>query len=226
MSERAQELAANLHRWETPHPRWREGDDSETGGWARDVASHLYLRDGTATIFDPQVGEDDGELWTFLDARVGAAVRVVFALTASWHLRSTPALVERYGGEIRMHRMAAGDTVMQGVQRVRPFDADGEIAPGVEALLVDGYDAGEVVFRIPEHAAIIAGEVFHGRPDGLRIAPDPYLVSREGLYEWIRGLDRLPVTLVLPTHGPPAPDGPDVVRRALERPPWTLPGSG
>jgi hypothetical protein len=41
-----------------------------------------------------------------------------------------------------------------------------------------------------------------------------------------RGLDRLPVTLVLPAHGPPAPDGPDVIRRALERPPWTPPGSG
>jgi hypothetical protein len=43
---------------------------------------------------------------------------------------------------------------------------------------------------------------------------------------WLRDLDRLPVTLVLPTHGPPAPDGPGLVRDALARPPSTLFGSG
>jgi hypothetical protein len=82
------------------------------------------------------------------------------------------------------------------------------------------------VYWLPEHAGVVVGEVFHGRPDGLRIAPNPYLVAREALYAWIRALDRLPVTLVLPTHGPPAPDGRDVIERALARPPWTLPGSG
>jgi hypothetical protein len=226
MSARFVRLAANLWRWETPHPLWREGDDIADGGWPRDVASHLYLRDGTATLVDPQAGEDDAGLWAFLDEHAGAADRVVVALTASWHLRSGVAVAERYGGEIRLHRIAAGDTVVQGLDHVRPFDADGEVAPGVEALLIGGYDQGEVLYWLPEHRALLSGEVFHGRPDGLRIAPDPYLVSRDELYAWIRALDRLPVTLVLPAHGPPAPDGPDVIRRALERPPWTLPGSG
>jgi len=226
VSARVEQLAANLWRWETPHPLWREGFDDEEGGWPRDVASLLYERDGTASIVDPQVGEDDGDLWAFLEEHAGRAERVVVALTASWHLRSSVAVIERCGGEIRLHRAAAGDTAMQGLAHVRPFDADGEIAPGVEALLIDGYDQGEVVYWLPEHAALVAGEVFQGRPDGLRIGPDPYLVSRDALYAWIRALDRLPVTLVLPAHGPPAPDGPDVIRRALERPPWTLPGSG
>jgi hypothetical protein len=227
MSPRVEQLAANLWRWETPHPLWREGDDGAVGGWPRDVGSLLYARDGTATIFDPQAGEDDAELWAFLDEHAGGAERVVLALTASWHLRSSVAVIERYGGAIRLHRIAAGDTVMQGVDHVRAFDSDGEIAPGVEALLIGGDDGGEVVYWLPEHAALVAGEVFHGRPDGLRIAPNPYLVSRDALYAWIRSLDeRLPVTLVLPTHGPPAPDGPDVIERALARPPWTLPGSG
>jgi glyoxylase-like metal-dependent hydrolase (beta-lactamase superfamily II) len=109
---------------------------------------------------------------------------------------------------------------------VRPFDADGEVAPGVEALLVVGGRNGEVVLWLPEHGALVSGEVLTGRPDGLRIAPDPDLVSRDELYAWIRALDRLSVTLVLPTHGPPAADGPDVIRRALARPPWRLAGSG
>jgi hypothetical protein len=225
VSERTEQIAGNLWRWLTPHPLWREGDDRETGGWPRDVASHLYVRDGTATIFDPQAGDDDPGLWAFLDEHAARAERVVVALTASWHLRSSVTVIERYGGAIHLHRIAAADTVMQGVANVRPFDADGEVAPGVDALLVGGnVENAEVLYRLPEHAALISGEVFHGRPDGLRIAPDPYLVSREGLYAWLRALDRLPVTLVLPTHGPPAPDGPNVVRRALARPPGSSPG--
>ena len=227
MSKRVEQLAPNLHRWVTPHPLWREGDDEENGGWPRDVGSLIYERDGTAVVFDPQIGDDDAALWAFLDERAGAADGVVVvALTASWHLRSTRAVIERYGGEIRLHRIAAGDTVMQGVAGVNSFDADGEIAPGVEAFRVANDVNCEVVYWLPEHSALVAGEVFHGRPDGLRIAPDPYLTSRDALYAWLRALDRLPVTLVLPTHGPPAPDGPDVIRRALERPPWQLPGSG
>jgi hypothetical protein len=226
MSERVEQVAPNLHRWLTPSPHWREGDDKDTGGWPRDVASHLHERDKTAIVFDPQAGNDDAALWAFLDERVGRAERVIVALTASWHLRDTTAVLERYGGEIRLSESAAGDTVMQRVEHVRPFADDGEVAAGVEAFLVGGCINGEVVYWLPEHAAIVSGEVFHGRPDGLRIAPDPYLVSREELYAWLAALDRLPVTLVLPTHGPPAADGPDVVRRALERPPWQLPGSG
>jgi hypothetical protein len=221
-----QRIADNLHRWTAPHPLWREGDDEGPGGWPRDVNSHLYERDGTATIFDPQVGADDADVWAFLDERTGAAERVVVALTASWHQRDTVAVIERYGGEIRLHGIAAGDTAMQGLERVRPYDDDGEIAPGVEALVIGGYNQGEVLYWLPDHAALVAGEVFQGRPDGLRVGPDPYLVSRDELYAWLRALDRLPVTLVLPAHGPPAPDGPDVIRRALARPPWGLRGSG
>jgi len=115
---------------------------------------------------------------------------------------------------------------MQGLARVPPFEADGEVAPGVEALLVGGLRQGEVVYSLPEHGALVTAEVFQGRNDGLRVGEDPYLESRAALYEWARGLERLPVTLVLPTHWPPAPDGPDVIRRALERPPWRPNGSG
>jgi hypothetical protein len=227
MSERVRQIAANLWRWTTPSPHWRDGDDSKTGGWAQDVGSLLYVRDGTATIFDPlAAGVDDPELWAFLDEHAAGAGRIVVALTASWHRRSSAVVIGRYGGEIRLHRFAADDTVTRDLEHVRPFDADGEIAPGVEALLIGGYDSGEVVYWLPEHTALVSGEVFQGRPDGLRIGPDPYLVSRDALYAWIGHLDRLPVTLVLPAHGPPAPDGPDVIRRALARPPWTLPGSG
>jgi hypothetical protein len=226
MSERVERIADNLWRWLTPSPHWSEGDDTEAGGWPRDVGSHLYVRDGTAVVFDPQIAPHDPELWAFLDAHAGAAENVVVALTASWHRRDMARVLERYGGEIRLHRIAAGDTAMQGVEDVRPFDDDGEVAPGVEAFLVAGCINGEVLYWLLEHGALISGEVLAGRPDGLRIAPDPYLVSREELYAWLEALDRLPVKRVLPSHGPAAAGDADLVRRARERPPWTLPGTG
>lgn len=226
MSPRAEALAPNLWRWTTPHPLWRPGDDERAGGWERDVGSVLYARDGTVTIIDPLAGDDDEGLWAFLAERTAGAERVVVALTASWHLRSAPAVAERHGAEIRLHRIAAGDTVMRDVARARPFDADGEVAPGVEALLVGGLRQGEVLYRIAEHGVLVAGEVFYGAPDGLRVGEDPSLVSREDLHAWVRALERLDPVLVLPTHGRPAPDGPAVIRDALARPPWRFEGSG
>ena len=115
---------------------------------------------------------------------------------------------------------------MRDIARARPFDADGEVAPGVEALLVGGLRQGEVLYRIAEHGALVAGEVFYGAADGLRVGEDPALVSREDLYAWVRALERLDPVLVLPTHGRPAPDGPTVIRDALARPPWRFAGSG
>ena len=94
MTERVERIAPNLHRWLTPSPHWREGDDKDTGGWPRDVASLLYEREGTAIVVDPQAGADDTDVWAFLDDRVTHARRVVVALTASWHLRDTAALIE------------------------------------------------------------------------------------------------------------------------------------
>jgi hypothetical protein len=126
MSERGARLADNLWRWTTPYPLWREGDDKETGGRRHDVGSLLYEGDGTATIFDPEAGEEDPAPWACFVAHARVDEGVVVALTASWQLRSTREVIERYGGEIRRHRTAAGDTAMQDVADVRPFDEDGE----------------------------------------------------------------------------------------------------
>jgi len=102
----------------------------------------------------------------------------------------------------------------------------GELQFELEYVVV-GILAVEVQFFAFDHLGEEDGIfVFHGRPDGLRIAPDPHLFSREAFYAWLEALARLPVALVLPTHGPPAPDGPDVIRAALAREPWQLPGSG
>ena len=220
MSDRAERLADGLWRWTTPHRAWRPGMDDHPGGWPQDVASLLHERDGVATIVDPLAGAEDAALWAFLDERCAAARRVVVAVPASWHGRSAAAVADRYDAEIRAHGIAAADPALQGLERLRPFDADGEIAPGVEAMLVGGLCQGEVAYWLPAHGALVTAEVLQGRPDGLRVGEDPAMASRTALDAWVRALDRLPLRIVLPTHGPPERGGPEVIRRALERPPW------
>jgi hypothetical protein len=51
-------------------------------------------------------------------------------------------------------------------------------------------------------------------------AESPALRSRDELHMWLRALDRLPVRLVVPSHGPPVSEGRAAIRRALELPPW------
>ena len=66
---------------------------------------------------------------------------------------------------------------------------------------------GEVAYWIPEHGVLVTAEVLQGRPDGLRYGVSPAVSDRDALEAWLRALDRLPIELVLPTHGPPAPGG-------------------
>jgi hypothetical protein len=222
---RFERFGATLWRWTTPHPLWTPKDADHTGGWPRDVGSVVFARDGTATIFDPQAAEDDDELWAFLAERTADAGRIVVALTASWHLRSSVAVLDRLGGEIRLHRQAAGDTVMRGLGRVRPFVADGKGA-GRRGAAHRRPDQRRGPLLAPR-ARRVRRRRGVPRPAGraARRARPLRALGRRALRMAARAR-RLPVTLVLPTHGPPADDGPGVVRDAIARPPWRLFGSG
>ena len=226
MTQRAERLGEGLWRWTTPSPNWRPGDDDEPGGWPQEVGSVVHQRDGVVTIIDPLAGPEDDAIWTFLEERCAGADRVVVAVTASWHRRSAPAVADRFDADIRVHRIVAADEALRGLGRVRPFDSDGAIAPGVDAMLVGGLRQGEVAYWLAAHGALVTAEVLQGRPDGLRVGEDPAMESRAALYAWVRALDRLPLRIVLPTHGPPERGGPEVIRRALERPPWRPEPSG
>ena len=215
-SGRAEELGADLWRWTTPHPAWRPGHD-RPGGWERDVSCVLFARGETVTIVDPLAGADDDALWRFLDERAGAARRVVVALTAPWHRPSAADVAGRYGAEVRVHARGAARAGLSGAH---PFDDDGEVAPCVHALTVAGSDDGEVAYWLPRPGALVTAEVLLGTRAGLRLAESPALDSRAELHAWLRGPDRLPVRLVVPSHGPPAPDGRAAIRAALARPPW------
>jgi hypothetical protein len=214
-------LAENLWRWTAPSPHWTPEKGQGPNAWEQDVGCVLYLRDGTATAIDPLVPPGDADRWAFLDERTAGA-RVLVALTAPWHRRSAADVAARYGAGVLIHR--AGLPRL-GVPGARGFDGDGAIAPGVEALVPAGLVEGEAAYWIPEHDVLVAAEVLQGTAEGLRFAESPAIADRDALRAWLRGLDRLPVRLVLPTHGPPAADGRAAIRAALARPPHGA-GSG
>jgi len=209
-------LGPNLWRWTAPSPHWTPEKGAGSDAWEQDVGCVLYARDGTATLVDPLVAGDEDALWAFLDERTAGA-RVLVALTAPWHRRSAGDVAARYGAEVWIHRAGLARLAVAGA---RAFDGDGAIAPGVEALVPAGVAEGETAYWLPEHGVLVAREVFQGTADGLRYGVSPAAADRDALHAWLHGLDRLPVRLVLPTHGPPAPDGRAAIRAALARPPY------
>jgi hypothetical protein len=212
----SEQLAANLWRWTAPSPHWTPEMGEGPDAWPQDVGCVVYVRERTATVIDPLVPPGDAARWAFLDERTAGA-RVVVALTAPWHGRSAGEVAARYGADVVIHRARLARLDVPGA---RGFEGDGEVAPGVEALVPAGLVEGEAAYWIPEHGALVTAEVLQGRPEGLRYGVSPAASDRAALERWLCDLDRLPIEIVLPTHGPPARDGRAAIRAALARPPW------
>jgi hypothetical protein len=92
---------------------------------------------------------------------------------------------------------------------------------GVEALQIPG--AGETIFWIPEHGALVPGDRILGdRPPGLRMCPESWLrhlggYTQEDLRAGLQPLLDLPVEMVLVSHGEPVlRDGHAALERALQ----------
>ena len=189
-SVRLQELARGLWRWTAPHPDWEPRKEvDDPADWARDVGCVAYEASDTLVLIDPLVA--DG-YYAQLDDLARSKSRVVILTTLPFHARSRADLNERYG---------ASST---------PPD-------GVEAIELRG--AGETVYWIPEHGALVPGDRIVGdRPPGLRLCPPSWLRYLDGftqadLREAVRPLLELPIEMVLLSHGEPVlANG----RRALE----------
>jgi glyoxylase-like metal-dependent hydrolase (beta-lactamase superfamily II) len=187
---RVQEIATGLWRWTGLHPAWTPGEGGPDG-WEQEVGSYYYEAPEAIVLFDPLVPmEDRDRFFEALDRdveRVGRPVRVL--LTVDDHRRSSAELAERFDAEI------------------------GSPVAGVE---VAAEPVDERVYWIPEHAALVFGDVLLGRDGGLRV-PEPWLGERfgEGL-RLLRPLLELPVERVLVTHGEPVlVDGLAALTRAL-----------
>jgi glyoxylase-like metal-dependent hydrolase (beta-lactamase superfamily II) len=184
------EVAPGLWRWTAPHPEWKEGDD-----WERDVGCVYYEAPDATVLVDPLVPGDEerGRFYEALDRDVERrGLPVAVLLTCEWHRRSTDDLVERYGAEV------------------------GALPREVLALPFEV--AEETMYWLPEHAALVTGDVLLGDGGGLRICPDSWLDGDAPgvLRQDLRALLDLPIERVLVSHGAPVlADGRAALVRAL-----------
>ncbi len=206
------QIDAGLWRWTGYHEDWKE-----------DVGSVFYETPDGVVLVDPLVPPEDTErFWRALDRdvrRVGKQVHVF--VTVFWHVRSTAAIVERYAA-----RVWASTTSRAAVERRSGFVTDvfrpGDRLPGdVEAFR--SARRTEVVFWIPQHGALVPGDVLLGDgAGGVRMCPESWLPEKSGhpeLADSLRPLLDLPVRRILVSHGEPVlSNGRRKLAAALGRP--------
>ncbi len=151
-----------------------------------------YETPDTLVLIDPLVVDGDQAA---LDDRAAAKERVAILVTVKWHERSRAELTRRY-------------------------DATADLPEGVEAFEIPR--AGETIFWIPEHGALVSGDRILGdRPPGLRMCPESWLrhlggYTQKDLRADLQPLLDLPVEMVLVSHGEPVLcDGHAALERAL-----------
>jgi glyoxylase-like metal-dependent hydrolase (beta-lactamase superfamily II) len=202
---RAQEIEPGLWRWTALHPEWSPEED-----WGKEVGCVYYESSDAVVLIDPLVPpEDPGRFWAALDRDVERADRPVHVLiTIFWHARSASELLERYPGTRVWAHEPARKLLRERTRVTDVFRVGDELSGGVTA--VDAHRAYEVLFWIPVHRAVVAGDVLLGtEAGGLNLCPDEWLGTRDpaevrqGLRE---GLLELPVERVLPAHGEPVLD--------------------
>ncbi|MBD0338740.1 MAG: hypothetical protein ICV67_05570 [Thermoleophilia bacterium] len=198
-----QELAPGLWRWTAFHPEWQE-----------EVGCVSYEAPDAVVLIDPLVpGPEAERFWRALDRDVksaGAPVHVL--LTVFWHARSAREVAERY--DARVWAPTRGRAAIERrVGRVTDTYRLGDELPGSTVPLKTAR-ASEVVFWIPAHRALVAGDVILGGP---RLCPESWLPEKrslDDLADSLRPLLELPVERILVSHGEPTLAG---GREALAR---------
>lgn len=189
-------IAPGLWRWTGWHAEWKE----EVG------CVYCETGDGVVLI-DPLVPPEDAErFWRALDrdvARAGGRVHVL--VTVFWHTRDTAALVERYGARVWAPSRGRAAVARRAGTVPAAFRPGDELPGGIEAY--GTARAGEVVYWLPPHRALVPGDVLLG--DGeerVRVCPASWLpgaTSRAALAESLQPLLELPLRRILLSHGQP-----------------------
>ncbi len=201
-----------LWRWTGYHEEWKQ-----------DVGSVFCETADGIVLVDPLVPpEDVDRFWRALDkdvGRIGGQLHVL--VTVFWHVRSTAEMVARYSA-----RVWAPSTSRAAVERRSGVVTDvfrpGDPLPGqIEAFR--SARRTEVVFWIPEHQALVPGDVLLGDDaGGVRMCPESWLPEKTGhreLAESLQPLLDLPVERILVSHGEPVlENGQRALGGALNRP--------
>jgi hypothetical protein len=183
-----QELRPGLWRWTAPHPEWEHAEN-----WGPEVASVYAELPQALVVIDPLIPADEDErFWSALDRDVERLSRPVYVLlTVHWHERSVATVLDRYHATLW-----------------RP-EEKGELPEGVRAEIVRGSDWVEALFYLEPHRALVAGDLLIGADGGIEL---PVRWFPKGEQEWAERtlrpelhdrLERLPIELVLVSHGQP-----------------------
>ncbi len=191
-------VAEGLWRWSTYYGEWRH-----------EVGCVYYEAADAVVLIDPLVPEEPPEaarFWEALDRDVQRANTPVHVyVTVFWHARSAGEIVRRYDGRLHVtSRARAANERRTGVAPAifRPGDP---LPGGIEAL--ETGRGTEVVYWIPQHRALVPGDVILGADGGgLRLCPESWLpagVDHARLRAALRPVLDLPVERVLVSHGEP-----------------------
>jgi hypothetical protein len=182
------EVAPGLHRWTAWHDEWRE-----------DVGC-VAIETGDGLVFvDPLAPPPE----------LGAPAHVL--LTVYWHGRAAGvAGAEHVWASTR----SAGPLRNREIRVTDPFREGDDLPGGIQAIQTAR--VSEVLYRLPEHRAVVVGDVLLGagaKPDAtterLRLCPERWLgtATHEDLREALRPLLDEPVESVLVSHGEPVLTG-------------------
>ena len=184
----AVEIAPGLRRWTAWHEEWRE-----------DVGS-VAVETGEGLVFiDPLAAPPE----------LGTPAHVL--VTVYWHGRAAAAAgaprvwaPTRSAGPLRNREIPVTDAFREG----------DDLPGGIRALQTPR--AAEVVYWLPDHNAVVVGDVLLGagaKPNAtterLRLCPERWLgvATHDDLRESLRPLLQLPVESVLVSHGEPVLSG-------------------
>ena len=217
-----QQVAPGLWRWTAPHPDWAP-EDGGPDGWDREVGCVYHEGDEAVVLIDPLVPVDERErFWTALDRDVERAGRpVAVLLTVFWHARSSQEILDRYDGATVWAHERASERIGERTRFTKAFAVSDPLPGGVRAL--DALRAEEVLYWIPEHRALVAGDVFLGDGrGGVRVCPESWLPEGTDPADFRASLHQvleLPVERVLVSHGDPVlENGRAALAAALEAP--------
>ena len=184
----AVEIAPGLHRWTAWHEEWHE----DVGAVAVETGDGLVLIDPLAP--PPALPAADHVL-----------------LTVYWHGRAAIASgAPRIWASVRSQRPLGN----RGIRVTDAFRAGDALPGGIQAIQTAR--ASEVLYWLPDHGAVVFGDVLLGagaRPnataDALRLCPERWLgaATHEDLLRALRPLLELPVDFVLVSHGEPVVTG-------------------
>jgi glyoxylase-like metal-dependent hydrolase (beta-lactamase superfamily II) len=190
-----QEIAPGLWRWTGFHEEWKQ-----------DVGSVYLEAPDAICLIDPLVPPEDSErFFRALDRDVERGGRPVHVLvTVFWHTRSAEELAARYGAEVWAPSRAR-QAVERRVGRARAFRPGDALPGGVEAFAT--VRSNEVVFYLPTHRTLVAGDVILGGPslnDKPSLCPDSWLpgdIGQEELRQSLQPLLALDVERLVVSHG-------------------------